>query len=277
MSVGVTAVAVTLQDGRNSASTAARFPHAPPKPHTTKQCFGHPIWGRVEVVGFAITARDMDGATDSAPGRFSNLRCHLTRFHLTQGKEVTYGLASLHQLSTMLVRTITVPTNKDLDAACAPQMYLIHLFLPVMASAARDRTPSQKAKEALYFCTPPTIPLDAAREALGRRHPEKGRSRRVPRALGLTAAMIATIPSLPCKGSQIHPALPRPPQRPSRWRRRPLRRSKSAASAPGRTHVRVQLPIQAATIKMPTMPSRSIAGPQHAAATLHRVGPPSTP
>jgi hypothetical protein len=29
-------------------------------------------------------------------------------------------------------------------------------------------------------------------------------------------------------------------------------------------HVRVQLPTKAATIKMPTMPSRSIAGPQHA-------------
>jgi hypothetical protein len=43
------------------------------------------------------------------------------------------------------------------------------------------------------------------------------------RGSGLTAAVIATIPLLPYKGSQIHPALPRPPQRPSRWRRRPLR------------------------------------------------------
>ena len=64
--------------------------------------------------------------------------------------------------------------------------------------------------------------LDAPRQALGRWHPEKG-SMPVPRAWGFTAAVIATIPLLPCKGSQIHPALPRPPQRPSRWRRRPLR------------------------------------------------------
>jgi hypothetical protein len=64
--------------------------------------------------------------------------------------------------------------------------------------------------------------VGGARGALAR-HFETGGSMRVPRASGLTAAVIATIPLLPCKGSQIHPALPRPPQRPSRWRRRPLR------------------------------------------------------
>jgi hypothetical protein len=92
------AVAVALQHGGDGAGTAAWFPYSPPKLHMTKQRLGHPIWGGVEVMDFAIITGDMDWTAGSAPGRLAH-----SRFHLAHDKQVTNGLGSLHQLSTVLV------------------------------------------------------------------------------------------------------------------------------------------------------------------------------
>ena len=91
-------VAAPLQHVRDGAAAATRFPHPPPELNMTKKRLSDPVRSGVEIAGFAIVTRNVDGAAMPGLGARARLaRCNsatvaslrLKRSRTSRGPSIT--------------------------------------------------------------------------------------------------------------------------------------------------------------------------------------------